>query len=154
MCNQTQYVQIRGQNILQCCHCCVSSTSTFPESDCLTPAYYYCYARLPPPSLPPSLPPSALARYSSISSIRSSPSREASAETWTALTVPAIGELTTVSIFMAERTHSGWPFSTFHDHKDSSQSIKNTSQVHRPLKKCCSWRLATETHKELDINAA
>lgn len=76
------------------------------HTDCLAPA---TAATL---SSPPSICPSILL-YSSISSIRSSPSREASGVTWTALTVPAMGELTTVSIFMADRTHSGWPFSTW-----------------------------------------
>lgn len=73
-----------------------------------------------------SLLPLLLSLYSSISSIRSSPSREASAVTWTALMVPASGELTTVSIFMAERTHSGWPFSTFEDNRGGSQNITDT----------------------------
>lgn len=86
--------------------------------------------RLPPASYhsPPAL-------YSSISSIRSSPSREASGVTWIALMVPAIGELTTVSIFMAERTHSGWPFSTCKKCKHSS--IK-TCQMYRSMNKT-SW---------------
>lgn len=50
---------------------------------------------------------SPFSHYSSISSIRSSPSREESGATWTAFTVPLMGEFTTISIFMAERTHSG-----------------------------------------------
>lgn len=49
--------------------------------------------------------------------------------------VPAIGELTTVSIFMAERTHSGWPFSTCKNCKHSS--IK-TRQMYRSMNKS-SW---------------
>lgn len=87
-------------------------------------------------------PPSAL--YSSISSIRSSPSREASIVTWTALTVPATGELTTVSIFIAERTHSGWPFSTFYDDKDSSRSIKKQG---KHTERWC-WRLTRKMYSE------
>lgn len=150
MCNQTEYVQLQYIAVLPLLCFLYLTISRIRLSN----SRLLFLLRSTPPSLPPSLPPSALARYSSISSIRSSPSRELSAVTWTALTVPANGELTTVSIFMAERTHSGWPFSTFHDYKDSSQSIKNTSQEHRPLKKFCSWRLATETHKEVDINGA
>lgn len=80
---------------------------------------YYCFH----------LPLAVLSIYSSISSIRSSPSREASAVTWTAFTVPATGEFTTVSIFMADRTHSGWPFSTFWSRR------KEASQTHGPLNK-------------------
>lgn len=38
-----------------------------------------------------------------------------------ALMVPAMGELTTVSIFMAERTHRGWPFSTWREQRRASQ---------------------------------
>lgn len=102
--------------------------------------------RLPPASYhsPPAL-------YSSISSIRSSPSREASGVTWIALMVPAIGELTTVSIFIAERTHSGWPFSTCKNCKHSS--IK-TRQMYRSMNKtswfkfgCLLWLVAHETQK-------
>lgn len=91
------------------------------------------------------------ALYSSISSIRSSPSREASGVTWIALMVPAIGELTTVSIFIAERTHSGWPFSTCKNCKHSS--IK-TRQMYRSMNKtswfkfgCLLWLVAHETQK-------
>lgn len=148
MCNHTAHLQRGGQNALQYC-CCW-------DESCLLLFFFFFRLLLNPPLCllltssrvrlsnyhllrQPSLPPSALSLYSSISSIRSSPSREESAVTWTALTVPAIGELTTVSIFMAERTHSGWPFSTFHDYKDSSQSIKNMSQIYRPLNKLCSW---------------
>lgn len=56
------------------CNLPYSSTSPFPESDDLTPDdyYYYCYSPISP---------SALSLYSSISSIRSSPSREESAVT-------------------------------------------------------------------------
>lgn len=96
-----------------------SSCHHFRDHIVWTPAY--CHS--PPPL------------YSSISSIRSSPSREASGVTWIALMVPAIGELTTVSIFMAERTHSGWPFSTCKKCKHSS--IKKC-QMYRSMNKT-SW---------------
>lgn len=148
---ETHYVQIRAQNVLQYCNkrdlsvknSCLSFSSFFnpPVLPLLT------IFRIRPSSSPTPLPHPALSLYSSISSIRSSPSREASATTWTALTIPAIGELTTVSIFMAERTHSGWPFSTFRDYTDSSQSIK-TSQIHRLLNSHCSGRLRSEVHSK------
>lgn len=101
-----------------------------PVSPAATISRIISSERLPPASYH-SLP----ALYSSISSIRSSPSREASGVTWTALMVPAIGELTTVSIFMAERTHSGWPFSTC---KNCKHSSINTSQMYRWMNKT-SW---------------
>lgn len=45
--------------------------------------------------------------------MRSSPSRLLSALTCTLDIMPEIGELTTVSIFIALSTQRGWPFSTF-----------------------------------------
>lgn len=92
----SQYVQSEGQNVQQQCH----------KSSVLLVLWDQISVTASTPLPPPSL-------YSSISSIRSSPSREESGATWTAFTVPLSGELTTVSIFMAERTHSGWPFSTW-----------------------------------------
>ncbi|RUS77142.1 hypothetical protein EGW08_015098 [Elysia chlorotica] len=64
----------------------------------------------PPPSLSPLQHPEC--PVYSISTSRSSPSSFMSLVTATSLTVPAMGALTTISIFMALRTSSFWPFST------------------------------------------
>lgn len=60
--------------------------------------------------IPPNLFPKKISNYS-ISSTRSSPSRCIPTFTWIFFTVPETGELTKVSIFIALRTHKGWPFS-------------------------------------------
>lgn len=62
---------------------------------------------------------------------------------YTALTVPDNGELTTVSIFMAERTHSGCPFSTFHHRRE-----QNPRQSNAEIKE----QLALQQQDKLNVN--